>query len=230
MKKTDFLWIFIFIIFTLFIIIPSTRSVYENLNSNYPYALGFLKTMVLASMGERLVSRIKYGSYFRRDGFVLKAFVWGLLGMTFVLIFPIFFEGVQIAQLNGFLPRLTHVMSNRLLTAFLTSLLMNLVFAPTFMLIHRVTDQYIEKAEGRLRNIKDVRLNDVLDAIDFNVFFKFTLLKTIPFFWIPAHTITFILPGSYRVLFAAYLSLALGLLLSMKKKSNHITILTKGEA
>ena len=46
---------------------------------------------------------------------------------------------------------------------------------------------------------------------------SFTLLKTIPLFWIPAHTVTFMLPAEYQVIMAAALSIALGIMLSLKK-------------
>ncbi|GAB1473896.1 hypothetical protein MASR2M69_13370 [Bacteroidota bacterium] len=41
---------------------------------------------------------------------------------------------------------------------------------------------------------------------------KFVVGKTIPLFWIPAHTITFLLPDTYKVIFAASLSIVLGLI------------------
>jgi len=43
-------------------------------------------------------------------------------------------------------------------------------------------------------------------------------MKTIPMFWIPAHTITFLLPSEFRVLAAAFLSIALGAILAFAKK------------
>ena len=49
-------------------------------------------------------------------------------------------------------------------------------------------------------------------------FVSFVLMKTIPIFWIPAHTITFLLPSEYRVLSAAFLSIALGAILAFAKK------------
>ncbi|MCX7905011.1 MAG: Mpv17/PMP22 family protein, partial [Caloramator sp.] len=49
-------------------------------------------------------------------------------------------------------------------------------------------------------------------------FISFVVLKTIPFFWIPAHTITFLLPSEYRVLMASFLSIALGAILSLAKR------------
>ncbi|NTV18536.1 MAG: Mpv17/PMP22 family protein, partial [Bacteroidales bacterium] len=51
-------------------------------------------------------------------------------------------------------------------------------------------------------------------------FLKFVVGKTIPLFWIPAHTITFMLPDQYKVLFAASLSIVLGLILSYAKLRN----------
>jgi hypothetical protein len=44
---------------------------------------------------------------------------------------------------------------------------------------------------------------------------SFIFKKTIPLFWYPAHTITFMLPGEYRVLFAALLGVALGVILAI---------------
>ena len=49
----------------------------------------------------------------------------------------------------------------------------------------------------------------------------FVYKKTIPLFWIPAHTITFLLPAEYRILVAALLGIVLGVILgiaSLKSK------------
>jgi hypothetical protein len=43
----------------------------------------------------------------------------------------------------------------------------------------------------------------------------FVFKKTIPLFWYPAHTLTFLLPAEYRILFAALLGIVLGVLLSV---------------
>ena len=40
------------------------------------------------------------------------------------------------------------------------------------------------------------------------------LFRTVLFFWIPVHTITFLLPEAFRVLFAALLGAVLGLILA----------------
>ena len=41
------------------------------------------------------------------------------------------------------------------------------------------------------------------------------VLRNDSFFWYPAHTITFLLPDEVRVLFAAILGVALGVLLAI---------------
>jgi len=174
-------------------------------------------------MGERLVHRIKHQTYFGDRGIVLKAIVWGLLGMVFVLIFQVFSQGVMYAQNNQLLPRIENASFwATLLTAFLTSFLMNVFFAPTFMMLHRITDGYIELSSGKFKNLNRVKLNEVISKIDFKMFISFVVIKTIPLFWIPAHTITFLLPAQFRVLFASYLSIALGILLTFAKSKKSL--------
>ncbi len=217
MKKKDIIWVVVIVLLTLVVVIKSSRVVFEQLTTDYPYLMGFIKTAILASMGELLVNRIKNGSYFSEKGIVLKFFVWGFLGMIFVLIFKVFASGVVSAQQSGLLPLMEASFVSSLLTALLISTIMNIFFAPTFMLLHRVTDGYIFLSEGNLIKMRHVKLNDVIERINFKTFISFVVLKTIPLFWIPAHTITFMLPENYRVLMAAYLSIALGIILTVSK-------------
>ena len=217
MKKKDIIWVVVIVLLTLIVGIQGSRVVFEQLTSDYPYLMGFIKTAILASMGELLVNRIKNGSYFSEKGIVLKFFVWGFLGMIFVLIFKVFASGVVSAQQSGLLPLMEASFVSSLLTALLISTIMNIFFAPTFMLLHRVTDGYIFLSEGNLIKMRHVKLNDVIERINFKTFISFVVLKTIPLFWIPAHTITFMLPENYRVLMAAYLSIALGIILTVSK-------------
>ncbi len=218
MKKSDYLWILILVLLSLIVVIPQSRAVFEQSTASYPYLMGFIKTAILASLGERLVHRIKTGFYFGDKGIILKFIVWGFLGMVFVIIFKLFSSGVISAQQAHLLPSIQNTsFLASLLTALMISILMNVFFAPTFMLFHRITDRYIELGNGNLNQIAHVKFKDVTNHIDFHEFLNFIVLKTIPFFWIPAHTITFLLPENYRVLMAAYLSVVLGFLLSMAK-------------
>ena len=77
---------------------------------------------------------------------------------------------------------------------------MNLSFAPTMMAFHRITDTFIDLKVGN--EGEKVTLGQVVKKIDWDGFVSFVLVKTIPIFWIPAHTITFLLPPEYRVLMA----------------------------
>jgi hypothetical protein len=56
--------------------------------------------------------------------------------------------------------------------------------------------------------------------LDWTTMWGFVFKKTIPLFWIPAQTINFMLPEEYRVLFAAFLSIVLGVLLSVAYLNN----------
>jgi len=221
MKLKDLIWILVILLFSLIFIIKESNELFVLLTESYPYLMGFIKTAILATMGELLVNRIKTGYYFYSKTVVLKFVVWGFLGMTFVLVFRLFFDGVISLQNANLLPSINnHEFLDKLLRAFMVSLLMNIIFAPTFMLLHRITDNYIDLAKGNLIDTLKVRFDDVIDKIDFKHFINFVLLKTIPLFWIPAHTITFMLDSNYRVLMASYLSIALGFILTISNKKS----------
>ncbi len=223
MKSKDLIWALILILITGFIVFPSTRKLFELWTQKSPYLMGFIKTAILATLGERLVVRLKTGNYFSDQGFLLKAILWGFFGMLFVLIFKIYATGIASAQDSNIWPDF----NSKIFTAFSISLVMNLTFAPSFMLLHRVTDTYIKLTEGHLKNFRKTSIKQVVQNIDFNQFFGFVIIKTLPIFWIPAHTITFLLPENYRVLMAAYLSIALGILLSLTSKRKDISHETK---
>ena len=214
MKREDvgFMVIMGGIIFLL--VLPMTSQAFFSWSEQYQIIGGFLKFFVLASLGDLLSCRLKAGHY-RVKGLLFKAIVWGFIGVVIVFVFPIFSQGVAFLQRDGLLPFEASVFFQ----AFFTSLFMNLIFAPTMMLFHRVSDHYIEQKIADRHH----QLKTTLAAIDFRGFVSFVLFKTIPLFWIPAHTITFILPTTYRVFFAAVLGIALGLLLGIgtrKKRSD----------
>lgn len=220
MKLKDIIWGLTLLLITILVAIPVTRAYFDGLTSSYPYLMGFIKTSILATMGELLINRLKRGGYFSGTGLMYKFVIWGFLGMIFVLIFKMFSSGVYAAQAANLLPSIQNEsFVASLFTAFMISLLMNIFFAPTFMILHRITDGFIELGEGKWSQMKHVKLHQIIDQIDWNYFFSFIVLKTIPFFWLPMHTITFIIPENYRVLMAAYLSIALGMILTVSKKA-----------
>ncbi|MEM3342049.1 MAG: hypothetical protein QW728_05095, partial [Thermoplasmata archaeon] len=108
-------------------------------------------------------------------------------------------------------------LGRKILLAFWTSLLTNIIFAPTMMGLHRITDTWIDIGKGRLSAMAKVSLREIINSIDWNNFVGFVVRITIPLFWIPAHTFTFSLPAEYQVLSAAYLSVFLGGILAFAK-------------
>lgn len=212
MKKGDIIWGAILLAFIAFIVVPATNVLFITFTSLHPYLGGFLKFGLLATMGEMLAGRIATGEWKKAPGFIFRVIIWGLLGMVITLIFQIYAGGVTGAMAKGYLP----FEGVSFAFAFATSALMNLFFAPTFMAFHRYTDTYLDMKYGE--GITQPSVKQVAQRIDWYGFISFVVLKTIPFFWIPAHTITFLLPGEYRVLMAAFLSMALGLLLAIGKR------------
>ena len=212
MKKGDYFWLAGLAVFVAILIVPATREMFVKFSTEHAYLAGFIKFFILATMGELLAVRIVTGKWHIPKRLPYRAFVWGFLGIAIVLTFNVFAVGVEGALANGFLPG----GKSKFAMAFFTSFTMNLSFAPTMMAFHRITDTFIDlKVENEGEKIT---LGEVVKRIDWDGFISFVLVKTIPIFWIPAHTITFLLPPEYRVLMAAFLSIALGAILAFAKK------------
>jgi hypothetical protein len=221
MRKKDLIWLGTLLVIAFLLAYPLTNEIYTMVNRAHPYIMGFVKVSILATMGEVLALRIVSGDYKKPVGMIYKFIVWGFLGMGFVIAFDLFANGVTGSMKKGLLPGGGQdTFGAKLLFAFFTSAFMNLIFGPTFMTLHRLTDTFIDLGHGKFSEIKKVKLKAVTDKIDWYGFMSFVVFKTIPIFWIPAHTITFLLPGEYRVLVAAFLSLALGVILAYSKREN----------
>ncbi|MDF2571555.1 MAG: hypothetical protein K0R55_3159 [Sporomusa sp.] len=213
MKRGDLVWLMVLCGISTLLIVPDIHEVFISATQAHPFPMGFIKFAVLATMGELLAIRIVSGQWKKTTGMLPKAFIWGIVGVLIVLMFEVFLSGVTGAVKKGLLFVGGGVCSV-VLTAFYVSAIMNLTFAPVFMAAHRMTDTYIDlRAEGQAPS-----WSEVIAKIDWQSFIKFVVAKTIPYFWIPAHTITFLLPPEYRVLTAAYLSIALGAILAYARR------------
>jgi hypothetical protein len=177
--------------------------------------MGFGKFAVLATMGELLAIRIALGNWKKPAGLAYRGIIWGLIGVLIVLMFEIFTAGVLAAIAKGLLWA-GDASTSKFWAALWISAIMNMAFGSAFMTMHRISDTYIDMVCGE--NLRQVKLADVINRIDWNGMISFVICKTIPFFWIPAHTITFLLPPEYRVLMAAYLGIALGVILAYAKR------------
>ncbi|MCL2502350.1 MAG: Mpv17/PMP22 family protein, partial [Bacteroidales bacterium] len=85
-----------------------------------------------------------------------------------------------------------------------------------FMTCHKITDAHILQNGGSAKAlISPLCFGALLGGINWKKQWGFVFKKTIPLFWIPAHTLTFLLPPQWQVLFAAFLGVVLGVLLSV---------------
>ena len=216
MKKEDLFFICALLLFTsCFIFITPLKEWFIFFSSCTDYRsliMAFLKFAVLATLGEVIGLRIKSGKYSAYGfGLIPRMIVWGFLGIAISVVMTVFASGVP-----AMLDRLGASLSNSFVVAFFISCFMNLIFAPVFMTLHRVTDTHIANTGGTLRGFfTPIHFGDILANLNWNSLYRFVFKKTIPFFWIPAHTITFLLPQEWRVLFAALLGVVLGVLLSI---------------
>jgi len=196
---------------------PASHQVFVDITRHHPYIMGFAKFAILATMGELLAVRIIAGRWENPPGVIYRSAIWGMVGMLIVLMFEIFLNGVVGAVSKGLL-WVNDGSSHKIWIALWIGTIMNLTFAPAFMTAHRITDTYIDLICGEGIPLGEIKLSDVIGKIDWQGLVSFVFLKTIPIFWIPAHTITFLLPPEYRVLAAAYLSIALGAILAYGKR------------
>ena len=104
----------------------------------------------------------------------------------------------------------------KVVVSFSISTALNLFYAPVLMTFHKITDIHILENGGTLRGFfKPIRFATIFTKINWDVQWNFVFKRTIPLFWIPAQTITFLLPEEFRVLFAAFLGIVLGVLLAL---------------
>ncbi len=212
MKKGDFIWGLALIAWIIVLVVPQSREAFMSATGSHPYIGGFFKFFILATMGDLLGIRLIKGDYLIHEGVVLKAVVWGIIGMMVTLMFTLFMGGAAAAQNAGLLP----FAGANIAQAFFGSTAMNLTFGPMMMFFHRIMDLWIDLS---YKKEDKVSLSGLVDKIDWHSLVEFSWAKTCLFFWIPAHTVVFMLPSEYRVLVSAFLSIALGLLLAFAKKS-----------
>ncbi|TKG88494.1 hypothetical protein EYV94_27030 [Puteibacter caeruleilacunae] len=223
MKKSDLLFlVFITLLFAPFFMSDVVYDFYSSFNKNHPYVMGFIKFAILATTGEAIGLRLREGNY-NKNGFGLipRAIVWGFLGITIVVAFQIFASGAPVFMKILGVEGATEVMRGpitlqRVMVAFGISVTMNLIYAPVMMTLHKITDTHIVNNGGTVSGLlKPIEFGEIMKGLDWGVQWNFVFKKTIPFFWIPMHTITFLLPVEFRVLFAALLGIALGIILSI---------------
>ena len=198
-------------LFGTMLIVPSLREVFKKLSSDIPYIMGFIKFSLLATAGELIAIAIATKEFSTPVKIVWRFIIWGFIGVWITFMMKVLSTAVGTMMVSGALLGGDSVF----LKALYTSVIMNTTFGPTFMAIHKITDKFLE-----LRAKKEkANLTNIVKNIDWCGFWNFTILKTVPLFWIPAHTITFLLPQEYQVMMAAALSVALGIILSLGNRN-----------
>jgi len=230
MKKIDaFVLLGVVFFFAPFFLCKELYHGYEYANQHYPIIMAFFKFAILATFGEMLGLRIRTGKYnMPHFGILPRAVVWGFLGMWIAIAMGVFRNGVP-AYLDRFQlfagindAMIGNFSMLKLLGAFCISVMMNTTFAPVFMTLHKITDTHIMQTGGTLAGFfrHKIHFTETIAAINWKVQWGFVFKKSIPLFWIPAHTLTFILPPNFQVLFAALLGVCLGVILSVAARKN----------
>ena len=228
MKRSDLIVIICVLVVLVPFFIPATGfyDAFNTATEKLPFVMAFFKFAILATFGEMLALRIRKGCWYEKGfGVLPRMMVWGFLGICIAMAMVIFKTGV---------PRFMEILAGsekgslaavfgesafswgKLGIAFAVSVLMNTIFAPVMMTFHKCTDIHILKNGGTVRGLlRPMKMAECLKAINWDVQWGLVFKKTIPLFWYPAHTITFILPANLQVLFAALLGVALGLILAL---------------
>lgn len=224
MKRQDFIVIVCAIaILAPFFLFDAVYEFYKTFNAEHGMIMSFIKFAILSTFGECIGLRITSGVYNRHGfGILPRAMVWGILGMGISMAMTIFSSGVP-AFLSSLgmsdAPALMVMPLSwpKVFVALCISVAMNSIFAPVFMTMHKITDSHIIATGGTLKGFfsTPMRMGNILSGINWYRQWGFVFKRTIPLFWYPAHTITFLLPGNWRVLFAAFLGVVLGILLAI---------------
>lgn len=227
MKRSDFYFILaVLALFLPFALIDPLYAWYNSFNAEHGMVMSFLKFAILSTMGEMLGCRISTGKYVTPSfGILPRMVIWGFLGMGINMAMIIFSKGTPMfLEYMGFENASTLLAAesfsmDKLWVALSVSVAMNTIFAPVFMTFHKITDAHIAEFGGSLKAlVTPIPMSRRFAELNWNVQWGFVFKKTIPFFWYPAHTVTFLLPPEQRVLFAALLGIVLGVLLAVASK------------
>lgn len=210
------------LLFLPFILFEPLYEAYYAFNKAHGLLMSFFKFAVLATLGEMIGLRIRTGVY-NRPGFGIlpRAFVWGFLGMSIYMAFVIFAAGTPVLLQKMGMQQASALMEGglswgKLVVTLTISAGMNIFYAPVMMTFHKITDLHIEANGGTMRGLfRRMDMAELFERIDWKAQWGFVFKKTIPFFWIPAQALNFLLPEEWRILVAAIYGIILGILLAV---------------
>ncbi|MBK7631059.1 MAG: hypothetical protein IPJ23_10255 [Ignavibacteriales bacterium] len=159
----------------------------------YPIISAMIQFAILGTLGDIVsywIIKKRIFNPYKTKIIFLKMIEWAILAVFIKYAFVGFNGFVESLIAHNDLPDLAGIGKS-----FAISTSMNLQFGPFLVIMHRVLDNLISK-QNNWKNI-DKGFYSLL------------------WFWIPAHTITFILPKEFQIGLAALWSLALGIILGI---------------
>jgi len=226
MKRSDIILIAcVAAVICVFAFIPAAAAGFNSMTATHPFVMSFFKFAILSTLGEMIGLRIKKGVYNEPDfGILPRMIIWGILGVFISGAFVVFKAGTVslygafgISQAAEWFAPGAPLTWGKVLIAFSVSVLCNTFFAPVFMTFHKISDTHIRATGGSLKAYfcTPMPIGRIIENLDWHTQWNFVFKKTIPLFWYPMHTITFLLPANIQVLFAACLGVALGIILAI---------------
>ena len=171
---------------------------YVELVKAYPIYSAMIQFAVLGTFGDIISKWLQQGKVFmpyKAQILILKMLEWAFLAITIKYAFVGF---------QGFIDSLvSHQLVPELGTfgrAFTVSVTMNLQFGLLLVILHRFLDNIIARQNNWINIDKG--------------------MWSLIWFWIPAHTITFMLDKPYQIGLAAVWSVVLGIILGYYNKNN----------
>jgi hypothetical protein len=181
---------------------------YTSMVMQHPIVSSMIQFAILGTFGEYLSHKIKGAKRypFTVPQTIFKMLIWMVLAIGIKYAFKGFVYFADGLASSGFLPAAAEnydkllkqgidvTWSQRFAFAFSVSCFMNFLFAPQMMYVHRWLDNIVDRRRGNYKGMD-------------------TALESIIWFWIPAHTLTFMLPDVYRIGLAAVWGIVLGVIM-----------------
>ncbi len=175
---------------------------YINAVTAHPIYMAMIQFAILGTLGDFISKWIFAKKIFLPFSPLMtlwKMIEWAILAVLIKGAFVGYAEGQIPAIIHHFFPKaIESIIPGTFLFALLVSSFMNLQFGLTLVLGHRVLDNLPLKEKNWKGLEKGI----------------FSLI----WFWIPAHTVTFMLPKPYQIGLAALWSVVLGLILGLNNK------------
>lgn len=176
-------------------------NTYVELVKSYPIYSAMIQFSVLGTLGDIFSKWMQKGSLFMPYKWyvvLLKMLEWALIAITIKYAFVGFQGFVDNLVSHHLLPELGNFGR-----AFTVSVTMNLQYGLFLVIFHRFLDNLISK-ENNWRNIDKGMMSLI-------------------WFWIPAHTITFMLDKPYQIGLAAVWSVVLGFILGYYNRESKLS-------